>query len=75
MNRKNTRRVVVVMVGSILGAALGNAIGMDVHSANLPFFIMLGAVIGLCLSGVMSLVIARSREDSLSVGCNGGVRR
>jgi len=41
MNRKNTRRVVVVMVGSILGAALGNAIGMDVHSDNLPFFIML----------------------------------
>jgi len=50
---------VVVMVGSILGAALGNAIGMDVHSDNLPFFIMLGAVIGLCLSGVASFVIVR----------------
>jgi len=48
-----------VMVGSILGAALGNAIGVNVHSDNLPFFIMLGAVIGLCLSGVMSFVIVR----------------
>ena len=59
MNRKNKRRVMAVMVGSILGAALGNAIGVNVHSDNLPFFIMLGAVIGLCLSGVMSFVIVR----------------
>jgi F0F1-type ATP synthase assembly protein I len=49
----------VVMAGSILGAALGSAIGVHVHSDNLPFFIMLGTVIGLCLSGVMSLVIVR----------------
>ncbi|HKZ86972.1 MAG TPA: hypothetical protein VJ793_25385 [Anaerolineae bacterium] len=48
-----------VMVGSILGAALGNAIGVNVHSDNLPFFIMLGAVIGLCLSGVVSVVLDR----------------
>lgn len=59
MNRKNMRRVITVMVGSILGAALGNAIGVYVHSDNLPFFIMLGAVVGLCLSGVVSFVIVR----------------
>jgi hypothetical protein len=59
MNRKNMKWVMVVMVGSILGAALGNAIGVNVHSDNLPFFIMLGAVIGLCLSGVVSFVLVR----------------
>ena len=48
-----------VMAGSILGAALGNAIGVNVHSDNLPFFIMLGAVIGLSLSGVVSFVLVR----------------
>jgi hypothetical protein len=59
MNRKNVRRVMTVLGGSILCAALGNAIGVDVHSDNLPFFIMLGAVIGLGLSGAMSLVLDR----------------
>ena len=48
-----------VMAGSILGAVLGNAIGVNVHSDNLPFFIMLGAVIGLCLSGAVSFVLVR----------------
>ena len=59
MNPKSIRRVTVVIIGSILGAALGNVIGVSIHSDNLPFFIMLGAVIGLCVSGVVSFVIVR----------------
>ncbi len=53
------KEIMVVTVGSILGAAFGNAIGVNVHSDNLPFFSMLGTLIGLCLSGVASLILVR----------------
>ena len=59
MNRKNVQRLVVVIVGSILGAVAGNAIGAAIRSDNLPFFVLLGAVIGLCGSGVLAVSVIR----------------
>jgi len=45
--------------GLILGAVLGNAIGVNIHSDNLPFFVTLGAVIGMGVGFTVSLVLDR----------------
>ena len=59
MNRNGVERVMIVITGPIVGAIVGNAIVAAVRSDNLPFFALLGAAIGLCLSGVASFVIVR----------------
>lgn len=56
---QNVKQLILVIIGSIVGAALGNAIGAAIRSDNLPFFVLLGAAIGLGLSGVVSFVIVR----------------
>jgi hypothetical protein len=48
MTRKKSGRLIwIVAAGTILGAVLGHAIGVAIHSDNLPFFDVLGAGIGL----------------------------
>ncbi len=44
--KKSVRLIWMVVAGAILGAVLGNAIGVYIHSDNLPFFDALGAAIG-----------------------------
>ncbi len=48
-----------MIIGSILGAIVGNAIGAAIRSDNLPFLVLLGAVIGLGLSGMVVWAIVR----------------
>ncbi len=45
--KKGVRLIWIVVAGAILGAVLGNAIGVYIHSDNLPFFDALGAAIGM----------------------------
>lgn len=59
MNRNGVERVMIVITGPIAGAFVGSAIGAAVRSDNLPFFVLLGAAIGLCLSGVACFVTVR----------------
>ncbi len=46
---KRLRRIWLVVIGAILGAMLGHAIGVDIRSDNLPFFDVLGAIVGLAI--------------------------
>jgi len=59
MRKKSVRRAVATAGGLILGAVLGNAIGVNIHSDNLPFFAALGAVIGMGIGVTVSLVLDR----------------
>ena len=45
--KKRIRWIWVVVAGAILGAVVGHAIGVYIHSDNLPFFDVLGAIIGM----------------------------
>jgi hypothetical protein len=44
--KKRIQWIWAVVAGAILGAVLGDAIGVTIHSDNLPFFGALGAAIG-----------------------------
>jgi hypothetical protein len=55
---KGARRIWIVIAGALLGALLGDAIGVYIHSDNLPFFDALGAAIGMGLG--LSLYLWRS---------------
>ena len=57
--KKSVLRIGIVLAGLVLGAVLGNAIGVNIHSDNLPFFVALGAVIGLGIGFTVSLVFDR----------------
>lgn len=57
---KATRITVFALLGLISGALLGAWIGRAVRSDNLPFFLALGAGVGLVVASVASLFIARS---------------
>jgi hypothetical protein len=52
---KRMRWIWAVVAGMILGAVLGNAIGVYIHSDNLPFFDALGAAIGVGLGFALFL--------------------
>jgi hypothetical protein len=45
----------LVVVGAFLGAVLGDASGVYIHSDNLPFFDALGAAIGMGLGFTLFL--------------------
>ena len=45
--KKRIQWIWAVVAGAILGAVLGNAIGVTIHSDNLPFFGALGVAIGM----------------------------
>jgi hypothetical protein len=47
IRKRRVRWADAVAGGLILGAVLGNAIGLHIRSDNLPFFDALGAVIGM----------------------------
>jgi hypothetical protein len=48
MTRKKSSRLFwIVAAGAVLGTVLGHALGVAIHSDNLPFFDALGAGIGL----------------------------
>ena len=53
--KKGVRLIWIVVAGAILGAVLGNAIGVYIHSDNLPFFDALGAAIGVGLGFALFL--------------------
>ncbi len=52
---KRLRWIGFVVIGAFLGAVLGDAVGVYIHSDNLPFFDMLGAVIGMGLGFALFL--------------------
>jgi len=49
-----------VVAGALLGAVLGDAIGVTIHSDNLPFFGALGAAVGMDF-GFMLFWVANCR--------------
>ena len=53
--KKSVRLIWIVVAGAILGAVLGNAIGVYIHSDNLPFFDALGAAIGMGIGSMLFL--------------------
>jgi hypothetical protein len=52
---KRLRRIWLVVIGAFLGAVLGDAIGIYIHSDNLPFFDALGASIGMGIGFMLFL--------------------
>ncbi len=52
---KHLRWIWLIMIAALLGAVLGHAIGAYIHSDNLPFFDVLGAVIGMGLGFALFL--------------------
>lgn len=63
MTRKASVRLIwIVVAGAILGAVLGNAIGVSIHSDNLPFFDVLGAIVGLAIG--LTLFLWRSTRSN-----------
>jgi hypothetical protein len=47
--KKRIQWIWAVVAGAILGAAVGHDIGVYIHSDNLPFFDVLGAIVGLAI--------------------------
>lgn len=47
--------------GPVLGAMLGHAIGVYIHSDNLPFFDALGVIVGLTIG--LTLFLWRSTRS------------
>ncbi len=43
----------------MLGAVLGHAIGLNIHSDNLPFLVALGGVVGMGIGFTVQLVLGR----------------
>jgi len=62
IRKRRVRWAVAAAGGLILGAVLGNAIGLHIRSDNLPFFGALGAVIGMGIGFTVPLVIERSAK-------------
>ena len=59
--KKRIQWIWAVVAGAILGAVLGNAIGVTIHSDNLPFFGALGAAIGMGLGFTLFLWGSKSQ--------------
>jgi len=59
IRKRSVRWAVAATGGLILGAVLGNAIGIHIRSDNLPFFDALGAIIGMGIGFTVLLVIER----------------
>ena len=62
MDGRSTKRLataVTIAAGTIGGAVIGDIIGLALRSDNLPFFVALGAIIGLAGGLVMALVASR----------------
>jgi hypothetical protein len=56
----NARRIATAAaVGLATGIAWGHVIGFHIRSDNVPFFMALGAVIGLCIGLTIGLALDR----------------
>jgi len=53
--KKRIQWIWAVVAGAILGAVLGDAVGVYIHSDNLPFFDALGAAIGMGIGFMLFL--------------------
>ena len=53
--KKRIQWIWAVVAGAILGAVVGDAIGVTIHSDNLPFFDALGAAIGMGIGFMLFL--------------------
>ena len=62
IRKRSARWAVAAAGGLILGAVLGNAIGLHIRSDNLPFFGALGAVIGMGIGFMVHWVIERRAQ-------------
>jgi hypothetical protein len=56
---KHLATAVTIAAGTIIGAVIGDVIGLALRSDNLPLFVALGAIIGLA----GGLVIAADVSD------------
>ena len=59
--KKRIQWIWAVVAGAILGAVLGDAIGVTIHSDNLPFFDALGMIVGLTIG--LTLFLWRSTQS------------
>ena len=58
---KRLRWIGFVVIGAFLGAVLGDAVGVYIHSDNLPFFDALGVIVGLTIG--LTLFLWRSTQS------------
>ncbi len=56
--RKIVWQIGAIVAGAILGMVVGNAMGVAIHSDNLPFFDALGVAIGISLGFILSLWVS-----------------
>ncbi len=59
MRTSTGRMGIAAAAGFTIGVVLGCVVGLSIRSDNLPFFVALGAVIGLCLGLAISLALGR----------------
>ncbi len=68
LHSKRIVMAVIVLAALLVGAVLGRAAGRAIHSDNLPFFTMLGALAGACvglaIAALRGLAARRERERS-----------
>ena len=59
MRTSARRRSIATAAGFTMGVMLGYVVGLGIRSDNLPFFVALGAVIGLCVGLAIGLTLDR----------------
>jgi hypothetical protein len=59
MGTSARRRSIASAAGFTLGVILGYVVGLGIRSDNLPFFVALGAVSGLCIGLAIGLALDR----------------
>ena len=57
IQKKGNRLLRAALIGSILGAVLSHSIGLSIRSDNLPFFEVLGVIIGLLAGSLFAALI------------------
>ena len=61
MGTSARRRSIATAAGFTIGVILGYVVGLGIRSDNLPFFVALGAVSGLCIGLVIGLALDRGQ--------------
>lgn len=54
------------VIGLIAGAVTGDVVGRVIVSDNLPFFIALGALVGVCIGLIATLIVERFKQRGTS---------
>ncbi len=52
--------IVGAVIGLALGAGLGQLAGWLVRSDNVPFFVALGTLVGVCVGLVVALILSKT---------------